>query len=109
MATTLFSKGKHNINIRHNSTRTHVFQVVTIYAKPFVYTREIEHEEDEEKCLAESGILCTHHDSKSGMAYQLCHKIPLSLKLHNNGAQNSRKKEGVFDDIFLISHGNNML
>ena len=41
-------------------------QVVTIFAKPFVYTREIEHEEDEEKCLAESGILCSHHEHKTG-------------------------------------------
>ena len=40
--------------------------MVTIFAKPFVYTREIEHEEDEEKCLAESGILCSHHEHKTG-------------------------------------------
>ena len=76
--------------------------MVTIYAKPFVYTREIEHEEDEDKCLAESGILCTHHDSKSGMVYQLCHNIPLNLKLHNNEAQSSRKKEVEYLMIFFL-------
>ena len=42
------------------------FQVVTIYAKPFVYTREIETEEDEEKCLTDGGIFCSHHNITTG-------------------------------------------
>ena len=45
-------------------------QVVTIYAKPFVYTREIETEEDEEKCMTDGGIFCSHHNITTGVLFE---------------------------------------
>ena len=53
----------------------YILQVVTIYAKPFVYTREIETEEDEEKCLTDGGIFCSHHNITTGNQYVNISKI----------------------------------
>lgn len=50
---------------------THL-EVVTIASKPFVYTELIVHEEDEEKCEEENGVLCTHTNQTTGEIKLYC-------------------------------------